>query len=141
VGVVESRELIYRLTKKDFEITHYKGSGPGGQNRNKNSTAVRIKHPESGATASCSEHKSQLQNRKVAFRRLIETPQFKIWHARKVHEYSTQKTIEQEIEELMKPHNIKTEVKDGQGKWIETKESDWDSWDEKEKYSKEYGNS
>ena len=115
----KKREVIYTLTKKDFEVQHYRGSGPGGQNRNKNSTAVRIQHPESGAVGECSEHKSQRQNKKAALERLTKHYKFKIWHQQKVREYDNKKTIEQEVEEMMKPENIKTDIKDENGKWVE----------------------
>jgi len=114
------KELIYRLTKKDFIIQPFKGSGPGGQHRNKNSTAIRIIHPESGAVGECSEHKSQIQNRKEAFHRLTKHHKFKVWHAKKVYEHKHSKTLEEEVEELMQPKYIKTEIKDEQGRWVET---------------------
>lgn len=119
-----SRELIYRLTKKDFILKPFKGSGPGGQHRNKNSTAIRITHPDSGAVGECSEHKSQLQNKKVAFRRLVDSKKFKIWHTRKVYEFDKKKSIEQEVDEMMKPEFIKVEVKDENGRWCDEETKD-----------------
>ena len=60
------------VRKKDLRIEYYRGSGKGGQNRNKRDTACRITHEETGLSASAEEHKSQEQNRKAAFRRLAD---------------------------------------------------------------------
>lgn len=67
-----SKELIFSATKKDFKVQFYKASGPGGQHRNKTSTACRITHIDTGLTAYCSTHKSQTQNKREAFRKLCD---------------------------------------------------------------------
>lgn len=56
------------LTQCDVHI--YKSSGPGGQHRNKVSTAVRIKHRPTGVTAHGDESRSQHQNKRMALRRV-----------------------------------------------------------------------
>lgn len=38
-------------------------------------------HPPSGARGESREERSQWQNKKTAFRRMIETPKFKLWLA------------------------------------------------------------
>lgn len=65
-------ELIFSFTKKDFRVDYYRGSGPGGQHRNKRDTACRITHIESGLTASAEDSKSQSANKKNAFRKLVK---------------------------------------------------------------------
>ena len=60
------------VSKKDLRIDYFRGSGKGGQNRNKRDTACRIRHKETGITATAEEHKSQAQNRKAAFKRLTD---------------------------------------------------------------------
>ncbi len=68
----DSRELVFHADRDDFRIDTYRGTGPGGQHRNKTDSCVRITHIESGLAASCCESRSQQQNRKVAFRRLCD---------------------------------------------------------------------
>jgi peptide chain release factor 1 len=118
------RELIYSLTKKDFVVQTFRGSGAGGQNRNKRDTAVRIIHQASGARGESCEERSQAQNKKTAFRRLIASGKFKLWHAKVCYEFSKKKTVEQEVDEWMVPKFIKTEVKGPTGKWITASEED-----------------
>lgn len=60
------------VTKGDLQIEYYRGSGPGGQHRNKRDTACRITHIPTGLSSTAQEHKSQKQNREAAFRRLAD---------------------------------------------------------------------
>lgn len=58
------------VRKADLKITYYRGSGPGGQNKNKRDTACRMKHLPTGITVTAQEMRTQGQNRKIAFGRL-----------------------------------------------------------------------
>lgn len=51
-------------------IDQFRGSGPGGQKRNKTSNAVRIVHLPSGIEAMGTEYRSLAENRLHAIRRL-----------------------------------------------------------------------
>jgi hypothetical protein len=51
-------------------IDHYRGSGPGGQKRNKTSNAVRLLHTPTGTIATATESRSLQENKLYALRRL-----------------------------------------------------------------------
>lgn len=51
-------------------VDTYRASGPGGQKRNKTSSAVRIRHKPSGLAAIAEESRSQHENRARALKRL-----------------------------------------------------------------------
>jgi hypothetical protein len=55
---------------RDCEVDTYRASGPGGQKRNKTSSAVRLRHRPSGLAAAATESRSQHENRARAVRRL-----------------------------------------------------------------------
>src|SRR3954468_19907729 len=48
----------------------YRGSGPGGQKRNKTSSSIRLVHEPTGITVIAAESRSQAENKGRAFRRL-----------------------------------------------------------------------
>lgn len=52
------------------EIDTYRASGPGGQKRNKTSSAVRLRHVETGQIVIAEESRSQHENKARALRRL-----------------------------------------------------------------------
>lgn len=57
---------------RDCEVELLKGSGPGGQNRNKRETGVRLTHRPSGEVVMATERRSQAQNLEMAFQRMAD---------------------------------------------------------------------
>lgn len=58
--------------EREVLVEPYRAPGPGGQRKNRKETAVRLMHPPSGITVVASERRSQVQNREIAFQRLID---------------------------------------------------------------------
>lgn len=71
VGML-THEGHVKILEEEVRFSTFKASGPGGQHRNKVETAVRATHNKTGISVTASDGKSQHQNRKKAWQKLVE---------------------------------------------------------------------
>lgn len=62
----EPTAVQVNISERDIEWTAQRGSGPGGQHRNKTESAVLVKHKPTGIVAYCQSERSQHRNRASA---------------------------------------------------------------------------
>lgn len=79
---------------------------------------MRVTHPASGAIGKATDERSQLQNKKLAFRRMAETDEFKNWVRVQAGEDAR---LLAAVERELWPDRLKVEVKDSGGNWVEVK--------------------
>ncbi len=69
---LEAKMRQLGLKESDFEESFIRSGGAGGQNVNKVSTCVVLKHVPSGLSVKCQRERSQALNRYLAKRQLVE---------------------------------------------------------------------
>lgn len=76
---MNKKTKMFSITADDCRWDVFRGSGDGGQKRQKTSSGVRCVHEPSGAEGKATDSRLQSQNRKTAFERMAATPEFKSW--------------------------------------------------------------
>ncbi len=105
-----SREKILSVSIHDCRVDAFRAGGPGGQNKNKVSSAIRITHELSGAVGTATEMRDQIQNKKAAFLRMVKSALFQTWLNAQIDKILKRKpSIDEVVAEQMKPENLKIE--------------------------------
>lgn len=114
-----TREKILTVSIDDCIVQTFRSGGKGGQNQNKRDTGVRVIHEPSGARGESREERSQLQNKKTAFVKMVETPAFKYWLHAVTNGLKTQSEIEADVaREIADPELTITEVRTSKDNWV-----------------------
>ncbi len=85
----EPTEVQIEIPEKDIEWQACRGSGAGGQARNKTSSAVQMRHLPSGLIVRCEAERSQHQNRQTAMAIL----RARLWAAKKEGAAASQEAL------------------------------------------------
>ncbi len=116
----KEKEKLFSVTLKDCDVLPYRGSGAGGQKRNKTSSAIRIVHKDSGAVGQCENYREQSRNKSDAFKRMSQTKEFKSWMSIEIARTTGRLLqIEKEVDKQMA--KVKVEGKDENNHWVTIK--------------------
>jgi len=113
-----SRELLFSVTANDCQWKYTRGTGTGGQKKNKTNSAVHCIHPPSGAHGYSEAHREQRKNRQIAFEQMASSKEFKEWlHMEFNRRTGIQATIEDNVNRELR--KIRVDAKDEDGRWVE----------------------
>lgn len=112
-----AKEILFSVTAADCDWQYDRGTGAGGQKRNKTSSKCRCTHRASGAVGVDDSTRSQHQNKKHAFEKMAATKEFKSWHRTEcARRMGHLRDVDERVEIALRPHNIKVEGR-VDGKW------------------------
>ncbi len=113
---MKNRKLLFSVTIHDCDVQTFTVGGPGGGGKDTSNTGVRITHPPSGAVGEGREERSQLANKRAAWTRMGRSDKFKAWARIEAARRCGGPSIDELVEEAMRPEHIKAEVNVA-GKW------------------------
>lgn len=117
---MSERKLLFSVTKNDCEWSYTRGTGAGGQKRNKTSSAVHCSHRPSGAHGYSEASRSQHENKRDAFVKMAQSKEFQQWNRLEaMKRIGLLDEIDRKVDyELI--HNTKIEIRID-GRWTEVK--------------------
>lgn len=112
------KELVLSITASDCRFDYYRGTGAGGQHRNKTDSACRCTHEPSGAVGTAQDSRSQHDNRRLAFGRMARSDKFQTWLKVEIaRKTGTELLVNEAVKRAILPRNIRVEVKSSKGTW------------------------
>lgn len=114
------KKLLFSVTAKDCEWSYTRGSGNGGQKKNKTSSAVHCMHRPSGAHGYSEASRSQADNKRDAFVKMAQSDAFQKWNKLEaMKRCGILDEIDRKVAEEMTKVKIEIRI---DGKWTEVKE-------------------
>jgi protein subunit release factor B len=111
---------LFSVTAADCEWSYTRGTGAGGQKRNKTSSAVHCHHRPSGAHGYSEASRSQHDNKIDAFVKMSRTNDFKKWHhLETIKRLGMMSKIDEYVEKELK--KVKIEIRKD-GIWTEVED-------------------
>jgi protein subunit release factor B len=116
--MAKQKKLLFRVTRNDVRWDYYKGTGAGGQNKNKTENCVRCTHEPSGAVGKSEEGRSKDLNKRKAFERMANSKEFQAWCKKEAMRRSGELAIiEAKVDAEMTKNTVVEVFEDG--KWVE----------------------
>ena len=106
------------IREADLQETFARSSGPGGQNVNKVSTAVTLRHSPSGISVTVQDSRSQAMNRKLARERLLDAIE-SAWQERRAAEIAAREKVRRQ--KSPRPAALKRKILESKRKRSELK--------------------
>lgn len=111
------KQPLFSVTISDCRIDTFTVGGHGGSGKDTSNTGVRVTHVPSGASAEGTRSRSQLENKRSAFVQMAESGRFQKWARLMASQLTSGKTLDEKVDDEMKPVNLKVEVRGEDGKW------------------------
>lgn len=92
--------------------------GHGGSGKDTSNSGVRVTHLASKAVGRAVDTRSMEKNRRSAFERMAHTKKFQDWIKLEAsRRMGDAQVIEERVDQMMAPHNLRVEEKDDRGRW------------------------
>lgn len=112
---VKIRRLLFSVGAADCDWQTFTCGGHGGSGKDTSNNGVRCIHRASGARGEARDSRKQIDNRRMAFKRMTETKEFKAWNRAEVarrlgRERDIEESVQRAVDEQMQEKNIKVET-------------------------------
>ena len=123
----KDKKLLFSVTLSDCKIqAGTSNKKAGGQFLNRTNSKIEILHEPSGVRTESGNERSQLQNKKSAFLKLANHPEFRKWLKIEATRILGQPSIEEIVDRKMTTNNLKLEIKDENQCWREISFEDFE---------------